>query len=210
MEKFLISTYSNFVLLSLSDESEHSSRHQKSSAEFYTNFWSLQEFFSKPFQLWDATSWATFVHVNRPTLFLISKLRVFVSRIPIKLWTCSPTISWTTLKRSLRQTTPSLPNIWLAKRCVSDRLVAANSLLDAVRLLLVIGASIERCDISTEYTRSISGCFSIFDPSRQIQTNTADSSWWSIAMGEEDHPSNQWSNSLRRNCWYLTSASFFF
>jgi hypothetical protein len=42
----------------------HFHRHQKSSAEFYTNFWVLQEFFSKPFQLWERTSWNTFVHVN--------------------------------------------------------------------------------------------------------------------------------------------------
>jgi hypothetical protein len=40
------------------------SRHQKSSAEFYTNFWVLQDFFSKPFQLWERTSWNTFVHVR--------------------------------------------------------------------------------------------------------------------------------------------------
>ena len=39
-------------------------RQQKSSTEFYTNFWSLQDFFSKPFQLWERTSWNTFVHVN--------------------------------------------------------------------------------------------------------------------------------------------------
>ncbi len=38
-------------------------RHQKSTAEFYTNFWILQDYFSKPFQLWERTSWNTFVHV---------------------------------------------------------------------------------------------------------------------------------------------------
>ena len=42
----------------------HAFRQQKSSTEFYTNFWSLQDFFSKPFQLWERTSWNTFVHVN--------------------------------------------------------------------------------------------------------------------------------------------------
>ncbi|CAF5025581.1 unnamed protein product, partial [Rotaria socialis] len=43
-------------------------RHQKSSAEFYTNFWILQDFFSKPFQLWERTSWNTFVHNTNQVL----------------------------------------------------------------------------------------------------------------------------------------------
>ncbi len=62
MVKFMICIKNLFSLISLIFNVDFS-RHQKSSAEFYTNFWVLQEFFSKPFQLWERTSWNTFVHV---------------------------------------------------------------------------------------------------------------------------------------------------
>ncbi|CAF3314506.1 unnamed protein product [Rotaria socialis] len=54
--------------MEVDEDGEIHDLHQKSSAEFYTNFWILQDFFSKPFQLWERTSWNTFVHNTNQVL----------------------------------------------------------------------------------------------------------------------------------------------
>lgn len=54
--------------MEVDEDGEINDVHQKSSTEFYINFWTLQDFFSKPFQLWETTSWNTFVHNTNQTL----------------------------------------------------------------------------------------------------------------------------------------------
>ncbi|CAF3419930.1 unnamed protein product [Rotaria sp. Silwood1] len=54
--------------MEVDEDGEIHDLHQKSSAEFYTNFWILQDFFSKPFQLWERTSWNNFVHNTNQVL----------------------------------------------------------------------------------------------------------------------------------------------
>ncbi|CAF2873707.1 unnamed protein product [Rotaria sp. Silwood2] len=54
--------------MEVDEDGEIHDLHQKSSAEFYTNFWILQDFFSKPFQLWERTLWNNFVHNTNQVL----------------------------------------------------------------------------------------------------------------------------------------------
>lgn len=85
----------------------------------------------------------------------------------------------------------SSPNIWLVKKCVPLSL----HVWFIEFSFSVIRFTIERCDLSTKYSRSISHRFPILNSTFKIQTAATNFAWGSISMGEKDHKSNLWGRS---------------